>query len=257
MAKKDTAKRVEATKLSLRILDTVSRLGTASATEIAEEMEVAKSTAHYHLKTLEDAGYIHEDTGYRVGLKSFHFGHKAVSELDIYQVGKSKVDQLAAQTGELCILMVEENGSGYYIYDQSGSNGVNFDTIGSKKYLHNNALGKAVLSLMTDEQISEILSQSGLPATTTETITNESELVDEIEVARRDGVAYDYEEQLDGLCCVAAPVELAGIDDKIDTLGAISLAVPNNRADGSYFTDELSTAVSDAAGHIKLELQDY
>lgn len=251
-------KRIEASERTLEILEFLAVHERTTATEVAEHLGMAKSTTHYHLKTLEDTKFVvRESDGYRVSLNLLTMGHEVVARMSIYQAGKPKVDELARETGELCILMVEEHGYGYYIYDNRGEEAVNFDTAGNRKHLHNNALGKALLAHLPSERVDEIIAQHGLPATTQQTITDREKLDAELETAHVEGVAFDYEEQLNGLCCVAAPIRDTQSNDNVSTRGAISVAVPASRAQDDYFTEKLPQVVSDAANIIELEIQEY
>ncbi|MDS0297913.1 IclR family transcriptional regulator [Halogeometricum sp. S1BR25-6] len=257
MTSETGTKRIEASERTLEILGFLAGRERTTATEVAEHLGVAKSTTHYHLKTLEDAEFVVRDReGYRVSLNLLTMGHDVVSQMATYQAGKAKVDELARETGELCILMVEEHGYGFYIYDNRGEGAVNFDTAGNRKRLHDNALGKAFLSQAPPERVDEIVDRHGLPATTRQTITDRDRLDAELEQARSEGVAFDYEEQLNGLCCVAAPIRDTH-SEGVSVRGAISVAVPASRAQDEYFTEELRRAVSDAANIIELDLQEY
>ncbi|SDN24588.1 transcriptional regulator, IclR family [Halogranum gelatinilyticum] len=258
MSENRTGKRIEASGRTLELLRTVAAIGPASATEIATELGFAKSTAYYHLETLADFEFVvRRHDGYQLSMNFLSMGHDLVNQLDIYQVGKPQIDRLAEETGELCILMTEEHGYGYYIYDNRGEGAVNFDTIGHRKHLHNNALGKAVLAHMDERRVDEILDRHGLPPTTDRTITDRAALKEELATARSEGVAFDREEQLNGLCCIAAPLLDSDSGDDREVKGAISVAVPASRARGTYFNEELPMAVSDTANLVELELQDY
>lgn len=258
MSKKDQPKRIKASERTLTIMNALTELGRASATEIAEYLDLAKSTTHYHLKTLESFEYVvHENGCYRIGMKLLTIGHETVNQMELYQAGKSEIDKLARETGELCILMIEEYGYGYYIYDERGEDAVSFDTTGNQKYLHDNALGKTILAHMSSERVDEILDSRGLPVTTQQTITERAKLKEELTKVREKGIAFDREEQLEGLCCVAAPIWDYSDTGTPTVQGAISIAGPASRMTGSYFTEELASTVSDAANLIELEIREY
>ncbi len=61
-----------------------------------------------------------------------------------------------------------------------------------------------------------------MPALTPNTITDLDVLADELERVRERGYAYDHEETLVGLCCVAAPI----YDPGDTVVAAISFSVP-------------------------------
>ncbi|WP_280587570.1 IclR family transcriptional regulator [Halorubrum sp. Boch-26] len=250
-------KRIQASERSLTILSGLATLGRATETEIANHLNLARNTTHYHLKTLEHQSFVVERDGqYRLGLRFLNMGHRTVKDLDIYRVGKEEVDELSRRTGELSILMIEENGYGYYVYDAHGDDAVNFDTVGRRKYLHDNALGKAVLAQLPPDRVDEILDKRGLPETTPYTITDRSALKSEIDAVRERGVAFDREEQLEGLCCIAAVIENPGGAGADGGIGAISVAGPTSRMSDDRM-ETLAPVVSDAANLIELEMQGY
>lgn len=100
------------------------------------------------------------------------------------------------------------------------------------------------------DEVEEILESEGMPARTPNTITAPEELREELERIRRQGYAYDLEEGMLELCCVAAPIrDLTG-----EVVAAISLSVPKYRFEGSldkYRTTLLATAreVSERLGY--------
>ena len=92
--------------------------------------------------------------------------------------------------------------------------------------------------------------------TTDRTITDRESLEAELATARSEGVAFDREEQLDWLCCVAVPLLHSDSRDNRVIIGAIGVAVPASRARGSYVTEEFPMTVSDAANPIELESEE-
>ena len=71
---------------------------------------------------------------------------------------------------------------------------------------HCSALGKVLLSHLSEKQVREIVSRTGLPARTAATITDVESLMRELEEARARGFAVDDEEDCEGVFCVASPV---------------------------------------------------
>jgi DNA-binding IclR family transcriptional regulator len=258
MSQTDEPKRIKACERTLRILDTLAERDGATGTEIAEATGLPKSTVHYHLKTLEDQEYVVDDGGvYRTGLKFLTIGHDRVDEMSLYSAAKPEADRLVEETGEMCVLMCEEYGYGFYIYSNSGEKGVEFDAEGSRKLLHDNALGKAILAYLPELRVKGIIDRHGLPATTKQTVTAEELLMEQLAEIRESGVAFDREEQLDGLCCVAAPIKRYVGGDQEGVYGSISIAGPASRLQGDYYEEELARLVSDAANMIELQIQEY
>jgi DNA-binding IclR family transcriptional regulator len=64
-----------------------------------------------------------------------------------------------------------------------------------------------------------------MPALTSNTITTLEALQDELELVHTQGYAYDVEEAIEELCCVAAPIH----DHTGEVVAAMSLSVPAYR----------------------------
>jgi DNA-binding IclR family transcriptional regulator len=85
------------------------------------------------------------------------------------------------------------------------------------------ANGKALLASLSPERQAHALPSRLVPLTAN-TITNRAALRDELERSRAEGVAYDREEQTEGICAVGAV--LSGVTDE---LVAVSVPVPAQR----------------------------
>jgi DNA-binding IclR family transcriptional regulator len=72
--------------------------------------------------------------------------------------------------------------------------------------LHNTSVGKAYLSTLTPEELDETLDRIDLHAKTNNTITDKSELMNEIVKTRQRGYAMCVEEYLVGLITIGAPL---------------------------------------------------
>lgn len=236
---------VGSTTRSLRILEALYDLESAGVTEIADYLDMNKATVHHHLSTLEDQEYVvNEDAQYRLGLRLFELGYQTRRQTDVYNVAKDDVDDLAAETGELANLMVEEHGRGIYVYISRGDQAVHLDTnIGTRQYLHTSALGKAILAHMPEDERDEVIERHGLPAKTPNTVTDYEVLMGELDAIRDRGVAFDGEERAEGIRCVAAPI----VDNKERLRGAVSVSGPSSRMKGARFEEEIPEAVKDTA----------
>ncbi len=243
---------IQATTKSLEVLDGLLELGIAGVTELANYLEMDKGTVHHHLSTLENHGYVvKEDGQYELSLRFFQMGETVRRRWDIYNVGKPEVDRLSEETGELANLMVKENGMGVYLHIASGDNAVTLDTkTGTTQYLHTSALGKAILAFCSESELDVILDTHGLPAKTSNTVTDRETLDEQLERIRNEGVAFDGEERAEGICCVAAPI----LNKDGNLLGAVSVSGPVTRLDGDRFETEIPNMVRNTATIIKINV---
>ena len=223
-----------------RVVKALRELDGAGASEIADHLGLPRSTAHDHLRTLEQLELVvNEDGTYKIGTRFLEFGGYARQGMKIFDVAKPEIQELAEQTGEHSNLMIEEHGRGVFLYTAEGENAVKLDTYhGYRVHLQTTALGKAMMAHMDDERVRDILDHHGTPEITERTVTDEAELFDQLEEIHERGYAIDREERVRGMRCIAAPV-LNG--DEI--LGAISVSGPKSRMQGSLFEEELPQQV--------------
>lgn len=243
---------VKSVETGFDILDTLKELDGAGVSELADHLEIPKSTAHNYLSTLVQEEYVVKDgSKYHVGIRPLEYGAYARSQLDIYEIAKPEVDELAATTGELANLMIEEHGRGSYLHRARGEKAVQVEAhVGTRVPLHETGLGKAILAHLPEERVNEIVDRHGLCGSTANTVTDQAELDEELNQIHEEGVAFDDEERISGLRCVAAPI--LSRDDRI--LGAISVSGPSNRIQGDRFRDELPSRVLEAVNVIELNV---
>lgn len=243
---------VKSVETAFRILDALQKLDGAGVTELANTLDIPKSTIHNYLSTLVQEEYvIKHGTSYHIGIRFLEYGAYARVQLDIYGIAKPEVDNLATTTGELANLMVEEHGRGSYLHRARGEKAVQVEAhVGTRVPLHGTALGKAIMAHLPRERVDAIVDQHGLPAATPSTTTDRDALNDELAQIREDGVAFDNEERITGLRCVAAPI--LSKNDRV--LGAISVSGPSNRIRGERFTEELPNRVLETVNVVELNV---
>lgn len=248
----EQTREVKSVGRAFEILERLEEDGPTSVTTIASDLHMPVSTVHNHLSTLVDEGYVRNSGGtYELGLRFLELGGHVRNETELFEHGRSPVDQLAAETGELANLMIEEGGRGIHIYLARGDEAFQFDThAGMRFYLHNNALGKAILSGFPPSRVDEVVEQHGLPATTENTVSEREVLDQRLDTIRERGYAFDDEERLDGLRCVAAPIS---VDERV--VGSVSVSGPASRLKGDRFREELPEKVVRTADLIGIQIE--
>lgn len=243
---------IKGTEKTILIVETLKEMEGAGVTELADRLGLSKGTVHDYLSTLREHNYVvKEGDTYHVGLGFFELGEYARNRIRIYHVAKPEVARLAEETGELANLLYEEHDLGVYLYRARGENAVKLDThTGKRRYLHNTALGKAILAHLPEERVEEILDRHGLPRATARTITNREDLYEELDTIRGRGYAYCNQERVEGLQCVATPL----VSRTGRVLGAISLAGPTTRMKGKRIQEELPERLLQAANVIEINV---
>jgi DNA-binding IclR family transcriptional regulator len=245
-------KTVGTIETALRILQALERNNGMGVTELATTLDLPKSTVHSHLNTLQTEEYVVKDgREYALGLKFLKLGVQSRNRLAVYEHVYPEVDALAETSGEVVNVAVEEYGRGVYLYRAQGEKAVHLDTYsGMRFHLHCTALGKVMLAHLPEAAAREILDATGLPKRTENTITDPDSLIEEFERIEAQGFAYDDEERLPRLRCVAAPIVYDG-----RPIAAISIAGPTSRMKGERYDTELPEMVLNAANVVELNLK--
>ncbi|RDI70010.1 HTH-type transcriptional regulator XacR [Halopelagius longus] len=243
---------VKTTEKTLALINELAERGPCGVTELADSLDMGKSAVHSHLSTLRKHQYVlKDDDDYRLGLKFLELGGNIRKSMEFYQVAEPEVKSIAAKTGELANLLVEEQGMGVYLMRSKGDQAVDLDTYaGLRTHLHTTALGKAILAHLPESRVEEIIEQHGLERKTPRSIGTREELYDAIDDIRERGYAIDDGERLEGLRCVAAPVKTSS--DKV--LGAISVSAPASRVSDDHLHGEFSEQVLSAANVVELNI---
>ncbi|GAA2102868.1 hypothetical protein GCM10009841_19650 [Microlunatus panaciterrae] len=98
-----------------------------------------------------------------------------------------------------------------------------FTEVGRVVMPHCTGVGKAILSMLSDEQAARLLARTGMPPRTENTLVSIDAMLTELAQARDLGYALDDGEQELGVRCVAVP--LTGLP----FLAAISVSGPSGR----------------------------
>lgn len=233
------------------ILELLSENGNGTVTEVADWANIAPSTAHDHLVTLEDMGYLVKENGkYHLGLKFLKYGVEAKSRLNIVEVAGPIVKQLADETGEVVRLVTIEHDEVVVVNLEKGDRGViTGGKTGTRLPLHWTAGGKAILAELPENEVRRIVNERGLPSRRANSISSIDELLDEIEAIQEKGVAFDDEESIKGLRGVGC-----AINTEEDPLFAISIGAPANRLQGVRFREDIPEAVKGAVNEIELRI---
>jgi len=248
----DSRNRVGSVSRTFHILEAIKERGSAGVTELADALDIPKSTVFSHLHTLSEDGYLRvEDGEYELSYRFLDFGHCSRMHSRLFEIAKPRVDALAESTGELVNLMAEENDEGVYLYIELGENAVKFDTYpGLRAPLYCTALGKVTLAYLSETTREEYIRTTDLEPVTDDTITDPDELRAELDRIREQGYALDREERSAGIRCVAAPIR----HDKY-CLGSVSVSGPVVRFQNERFTSELPEQVMQTASEIELNLR--
>ncbi len=205
--------------------------------ELSTKLNIGKSTVHRIVDTLTARNYIEQcqDTKkYRLGWRLFEIGNVIPQQRNLYNFDISILQDLCNRYQETVNLGVRVDDSVVTIskVTAKGSLIANLQ-IGARESLHGTAMGKALISEMTKEEVVKIFGDRKLEAYTTATITDIDELMDELRRIRKQGFSVDDEEFSAGLTCLAMPVR----DFNNEIVAAISVSGASIRQTYSKIED--------------------
>ncbi|MDQ0272317.1 IclR family transcriptional regulator [Cytobacillus purgationiresistens] len=213
---------VKSVSRALDIISIVSmKKGGLGVTEIANQIDINKSSVYRILSTLVQYGYVEQDndTGrYKLGYKFLEVSSRLLDSIDLRQEASPFLQDLEKETNEVIHLVVYDQGEVVYIEKLDGSETLRMHSkVGKRAPMHCTSVGKAILSQLSATTVNEIIARKGLPVHTDKTITEKDELLKELINVRKKGYALDLEENEYGITCIAVPI--------YDHLGKVSAAV--------------------------------
>lgn len=243
-------------KSDVTMIETIGvlhELGTAGVTEIADRLDMTKGAIHKHLKTLEANDWVVNDGGsYRLGFKVFTYGFKVRERNEMCNLLRSKVDELAEDTGQRVSASIEEHGRGTFVYIRNDWLDLKqTSSPGARYHLHESASGKAMLASMTDDRIEEIVTSHGLPRRTDNTISNREELFEALDRIRERNYALNVQEMREGMNAAAVSI----YHPELDTLGALAIVGPSNQLTRETLEDEYVSELMGAVNEVELQMR--
>jgi len=240
---------VASDKRVLDIVEALKRRTTAGVTELAEELNMPKSTVHVHLSTLRDCGYVVQTDSkqYRLSLQFLDIGMEVRETQAMYDEVVPKLDELAEETSEKAWWVVEENGKAVFLAKSMGSRAIRTNSrIGQHTELYELAAGMAILSVLSEERQQAIMDSYEFPLPDGR---SRDELESELEKRESQGVAYGAEQFLKGVTGVGAPLT----DNSGNVYGAISISGPVDRLE-DRIENEFADLVLGISGELGVNL---
>lgn len=198
-------------------------------TEISRALGLSKSTVHRILMALVNRQYVLKDEvtrRYRLGFKLLLLSSQVLDSLELRQLARPELVELANRSRETVHLVWLEGDEGVYVekIDTSETIGL-LSRVGKRVPLYSTAVGKSMLAFMDAERLNSYLQRVNLVPITPHTITDVERLKEHLAQIRQQGFALDCQENRLGVICVAAPIFQA--DGQV--IAAVSIAGPDFR----------------------------
>jgi DNA-binding IclR family transcriptional regulator len=219
---------LESVDNALRILLLLDERGVLRVYEAAEELGVARSTAHRLLATLRYRGFVAQDPQgrvYRPGHALAQLGLHAFARRDIRQVARPHLERLCTELAETVHLMVLEGNGVRFVDGVEGTQTVRVGLrVGILLPAHATAGGKALLAALPAEQVRDLYPR-GVPVLTPGTLATLEQIAEELREVSRAGYATNFGESAEGVAAVAVAVH----DPLRSPIGAVAVAAPQER----------------------------
>lgn len=252
MKRNDGSKTLQTTMTSLEILELLEEQDGARVSEVAEEMGSPKSTIHGHLATLRAKQFvIKRGDIYYLGPELVRLGNYVRTRKEEFVLAREFTEELFDAIGFRSTFAVEMGGRAAFIHTASGEKGEwAHERLGSRLYLHNTAVGKAMLAAMPRSRVRQILDEWGMPKETENTITDCDELFAELDVVEDRGYAVNHEENLQGLHAIG----VAATEQSGNLIGGFSITGPKHSFTGPDREQQLANDLTERVNEYELEV---
>jgi IclR family pca regulon transcriptional regulator len=195
--------------------------------DVARRAELDNATTFRLLNTLVLLGYVAKvgDTRrFRLTLRCLDLGFNAIAHSDLRRLARPVLRTLVGAVNEAASIGVLDGAEVVYVERvQAGLARLGVDVrIGNRVPVYSTAIGQALLAFLPRQTQIGILEAAPRVKRTDRTVTDLNTLLKRLDTVRRRGYAVSDQENVAGLCVLAAPVK--DIDDV--PIAAVSVAAP-------------------------------
>ena len=224
-----------------------------SIKEIAESLDLNKSSVHHHIKTLTECGYLQQNQDsrkYDIGLNLVRVGQAYLQRLDVRERGHRHLEDLSKKLNETVHMLVLDQNEVVYVdkvdvQHQAGALQCS-SFIGLRTDVYSTASGKVLLSNLEQGALNAILHDLTLTPITAHTLTDSKALEKELLQSKERGYSLDLQEHSLGLQCIAVPV----LNLHSQCVAAISVSCPITTISSEMLEGEVLEALKETGRKI-------
>lgn len=222
----------------------------ATLSDLSKSNGTPKSSLLALLRALTETGFVqHCDGRYAIGPESMKLASTIVAQRKFPDIAIPVVSALAHASGESAFLaqLADDAPEAVYTYRADSASALRFIAeVGSREPLYSSAVGRVLLAFQPKAWQESYLRTVKLVARTPRTIRSKRQLRHIVEEVRRDRRATSFDETIEGVAGIAAP-----IFDKTGTLLAgLVIGAPATRARSRV--QILEKQICDAAAEISI-----
>ncbi|MDO5712767.1 MAG: IclR family transcriptional regulator [Micrococcales bacterium] len=203
--------------------------GDISLSDLALKSALPIPTIHRLLRTLVGVGYVRQlpSRRYALGARLIRLGEGASGQLGA--VAQPVLVGLVEELGETANMAMQDGDYIVYVAQSPSPHSMRmFTEVGRRAHMHATGVGKAILSMLSDDAARGIVDRVGMPVPTRKSLGNVDALLANLSLIRNNGYALDDEEQELGVRCYAVPIP------NTPTPMAVSVSGPLARVDHGF-----------------------
>lgn len=200
----------------LSILELLSHEGEKEGmtlSELSRALDAPKSSILPIVRTMVSRGFVEYDEAsmrYSIGLMTLLAGKSYERSNDKARLLESAMHEIVDRCGETCQLGVLDRGRALYIAKVESTEAIGLKSeVGKSLPVHCTAIGKALLADYGRSELAVLLEEP-FARFTPNTITTLNELWSQVELIKRQGLAFDAGELTPEVDCVATPLRIHG-----------------------------------------------
>ena len=202
--------------------------------EISREIGMPTATTHRILATLLKGGLLEKNptTGkYRIGPEFYLIGNLYLETTDILRIADPVMETLNELTGEAVNLSMFDKGNITLVMKKESKHAFRISArIGTSMPAYSSAMGKAFLNELNNNELDKLYPEEILRPVTRKTVSNKTELKDDLKRIKKHGISYDWEGSYEGILGVAALIR----DNSSHAVAGLSITLPIIRTDHVY-----------------------
>lgn len=223
--------------------------------ELSRKTGLSQSTIHRLLRTLYNLNCVDQNPNtykYRLTLKLFELGSSVINKINIVQLAIPCMKILSEKYNEAINLAKLDKDEIVYIHKIESYTTLKLDLkLGSRHPAYCTGLGKVLLAYLEEDELNFYLERVKLKRFTSNTITHQEKLKKELISIKQRGYAFDNEEYVQGVCCLAAPVR----DYTSKVCAALSIAIPSVRLKNNKTSFVIRDVINAANGIFLSEMR--
>jgi len=193
----------------------IERLSTSKEplgiSDIASALGYYRSTVFNMAYSLVDLGILQqgEDGKFSSGKRLYALGKAADQNTELIHRVRPYLEALNAKTGLTAFLGVRSELKAVVVDKVETSKGLKLSSdVGAGHSLLAGAGGKAMLAQLPDDELDAIIEENDLVCFTPHTCVDKKLFKENIEQVRKEGIAFDMEEYIEGIRALAVPLNI-------------------------------------------------